>query len=495
MRRSLAMRFTQGGAARTGKVLVLFAILLPAMLAVVGLVIDGGMLQATYRRAQQVADAAATSAAYRLSKGGSESAVSDEADRVATTVNQRGTGGVTVTHPPDDGNYAGDADAVEVEVAETADTFFYGFVGGQEAVTVKARAVAGSKESTVGAAIVVLDPDPPALAVPALPAILPALPALIGGFEVEGVGTVRVDGALVVNTEWGGLDERGDPIGDEAPPPYAMASLNLLTSQRVRARDIRVVGGVDNPDAYGSFVTGDDSPLRTGKLPMPDPFKTLPVPTVSSDSTNVVPALRGGVRITGLPIGPFQQLHPGVYDWIEIVSGRVRLHPGIYIIRSVNPLTQIALNIQAGEVQGDGVMFYITNSSAYSAHSGGPDSGDGETKPAPPDVLTLVPSAVLNLTLPTCRLTGINDPSSPYDGMLLFQRRQDRRPVAIVTGILGSPQVIGTVYAKWGHAILASRGTVETAVVAGTVRIVTVLPTTIAPARLLPPAEDVYLLE
>jgi hypothetical protein len=97
--------------------------------------------------------------------------------------------------------------------------------------------------------------------------------------------------------------------------------------------------------------------------------------------------------------------------------------------------------------------------------------------------------------LPGSRISGIDDPDSPYDGMVVFQRRRDRRPVAIVTSLLGTPGVQGTVYAKWGHVILASRGTIDASFVAGTVRIVTALPTTIAPSQLLPPAEDVFLLE
>lgn len=484
-----------GAPLRSGKVLVLFAVLLPAMLAVVGLVLDGGILQGTYRRTQHVADAAATAAARALQRGETEWVVASEAERVSASVNRRPSGGVIINSPPDRGAYAGDANTVEVEITEQADTYFYGFTGGDTMVPVRVRAVAGVRPSTARAAIVVLDPDPPPLSVPPLPGILPALPALIGGLEIEGLGTVRVDGAILVNSTWGGLDEYGEPTGDTAGPPFALASINLLTPQRLRARDIRVVGGVDNPDAYGHFVAGESSPLRTGKLAVPDPLIDLPVPTTLADPAHVNGTLRGGVRIVGLPVGPVQTLQPGIYEWIEIVSGRVRFDPGVYIIRSVNPVTQIALNILAGEVQADGVMFYITDSAGYSAASGVPDSSDGEAVPGNPAILDLLPSAVINLVLPGSRMSGINDPDSPFDGMLIFQRRRDRRPVAIVSGLLGTPRVDGTVYAKWGHAILASRGTIETAFVAGTVRIVTTLPTTIAPRRLLPAAEDVFLLE
>jgi hypothetical protein len=485
---------------RPGKVLILFAVLLPAMLAVTGLIIDGGILQGTYRRAQHVADAAATAAARELRSesslpaGVAQTRASDRALEVAQNLNNHRGGGVRVSSPPRSGRYADVPDAVEVELG-SAQTLFSGFIGDSATVELKARAVAGWRPSTAGAAIVVLDPNPPRLSVPPLPAILPALPALIGGFELEGIGTVRVDGAVLVNTEWGGYDEYGDPTGDIAPPPFGIASINLLTPRRLTARDIRVVGGVDDPDAYGAFSLGDSSPLRCGRIAVSDPLIDVPVPTTAADPVNVNATVRGGVRIIGLPIGPFQVLNPGVYDWIEIVSGRVQFNPGVYIIRGTNPITQIALNMLAGEIQAEGVMFYITDSNGYNAGSGAPDASDGGTAPPAPGVLNLLPSAVINLVLPGSRISGIDDPDSPYDGIVVFQRRRDRRPVAIVTSLLGSPGVEGTVYAKWGHVILASRGTIDASFVAGTVRIVTALPTTIAPSRLLPPAEDVFLLE
>lgn len=480
---------------RAGKVLVLFAVLLPAMLAVTGLIIDGGILQGTYRSTQHVSDAAATAAARNLQRGVTEIEAINTAEQFVQTWNGLGSANVAVNIPPATGLYAGDTNCVEVEVTQRADTHFFGFVGGDSAVEVQTRSVAGLKPSTAGAAIVVLDPDPPALSVPPLPGILPALPSLIGGFEIEGLGTVRVDGAVLVNTEWGGFDEDGNAVGSSAPPPFAIASINLLTPQRLRARDIRVVGGVDNPNAYGNFVIGDPSPLVAGRLAVPDPLLNLPVPTTASDPVNVNATLRGGVNIVGLPLLGLQTLNPGVYDWIQVTSGRVRFNPGIYIIRSVNPVTQIALNFLAGEIEARGVMFYITNSPGYTAASGLPDANDGSTAPPAPGVLTLLPSAVINLALPTCDISGLNDPSSPFHGITIYQRRMDRRPIALVTGLLGGPGVQGTVYAKWGHIILASRGNVNCSFVGGTVRIVTTLPTTIAPSQLLPPAQDVYLLE
>jgi hypothetical protein len=477
-------------------VLLLFVVLLPALLALCGLVIDGGVLMGTYRRAQHASDAAATAAARDLVLGASAGDATAKAAEFVTEFHQFPNADVTVHVPPTSGAYAGVAGCVEVLLTDAPQTHFGGFVGGGALSQVTTRSVAGSRPSTTGAAIVVLDPDPPQLAVPLVSGVLPPLPALVGGLELEGLGTVRVNGAVLVNTTWAGRDENGDNTGEGPSPPFAIACLNLLTAGRLRARDIRVVGGVDNPSYYAHYVSGQSSPLAAGKLPVPDPLADLPAPTVDVDPLNVVDVDRGGVRVTGTFLSPWTNLYPGVYDWIEVVSGRARFQPGVYIIRGTNPITNIALNILAGQVQAEGVMFYITDTASYSPASGLPDALDGETAPPAPGILTLLPSAVINLVLPGSDIRGLDSPGSPFDGMVLYQRRADRRPLVIVTtSLLGGPDISGRVYAKWGHVILAANGTLDSSFVVGTLRIVSALPMTISPQRPLPPAEDVFLLE
>ena len=57
---------------------------------------------------------------------------------------------------------------------------------------VRARAIAGSEDSTAAAALMVLDPNPPTINVPALPISLPSLTPLLGGLEILGLGAVEV---------------------------------------------------------------------------------------------------------------------------------------------------------------------------------------------------------------------------------------------------------------------------------------------------------------
>jgi Flp pilus assembly protein TadG len=484
---------------RSGKVLALFVILLPALLAVAALVLDGGVLLNESRIAQHAADAAATAAARTLSDGGSASEAIDVAEQYVNDFNALSSASVTVSMPPTTGPMAGDDRSIEVEVFQPARTTFGSILGAGTAPSVRARAVARYEPSTAGAVLVVLDPDPAQLAIPAIGTLLPALPSLLAGFEVIGTSRVRVDGAIHVNTTWGGVDEDGHRAGDGPSPPYAVFAPSLLTPEKVQAVDIRVVGGVDDPSNYGPFTAGKSSPLRANAYPVPDPLVDVPVPTLASDPTHVSAAQWGGVRIADLPLlGPLRTLQPGVYDYLQIVSGRVTFRPGVYIIRGVDPVTKIALNITGGQITANGVLFYITNTTNYSPASGAPDAADGETAPAAPAIPTLLPSVVIvgSLIGSASTYRGLNDPGSPYNGMLIFQRHKDRRPIVLANDLLlGGDDFDGIVYAKWGHVILTGSGFRETRVVAGTLRLITLLTSTMAPDELLPPAEDVFLVE
>src|SRR5262249_37994809 len=152
------------------------------------------------------------------------------------------------------------------------------------------------------------------------------------------------------------------------------------------------------------------------KLAVADPWLDLPVPTISADPVNVSDTTYGGVQVLLLP---FQQktLNPGVYDWIEIDSGLVTFSPGVYIIRNVNPLTQISLALLGGQVTATGTTFYITNNTSYSPDTGSPDNSDGSTQPPVPSDMTLVPSVVLNIGLPGSTFSPISSSASPFNGI------------------------------------------------------------------------------
>jgi len=484
---------------RGGKALVLIAVALPMLFGLLGLVVDGSLLMNERHGLQTVADAAATTAARELSRGRSVSEAQQAAEALVREENGLADANVTVNAPPTTGPYTGNTDYVEVIVTRSVESSFMRVVQGETSKTVQARAVAGVEDATAGAAVVVLDPDPSPVRIN-LPSGLPAVvlpPVQVGGLELLGLGQLDVNGAVIVNTQWGGRDEDGDPAGDSAGPPYGASCTPILPLTKLRGEDIRVTGGVGDPANYGHVQAGQPSPLKANKAPVPDPLRNLPVPTVAADPLNVSATDRGSVNILSLPLlAPPVTLQPGVYDYINIITGPVVFQPGVYIIRGTNPLTGIALSILGGQVTAEGVMFYITNSAAYTPADGLPDVNDGETVPPRIGVASMVPSVVINAGLLGSSFSGLDSSGSPFDGMLVYQRRTDRRPIAIFAEqILGGTSLSGTVYAKWGQLLFAGYGDYDLKFAVGTARIVNSVDLTITPTELFPPARDVYLVE
>lgn len=480
---------------RHGKVLVLLTLLTPAIFGMLAVVIDGSYMEAESQNLQNIADAAASAAAMDLRQGADIKTAVATATQYTQDYNGLEGASLAVNSPPTQGAYAGQNGFVEVFVGAPVPSFFARALQTVTQTTLTSRAVAGYEPTTAGAGIVVLDPSPPPLSVGISLPGLPSLPAIIGGLEVLGLGDLRVNGAVLVNNEWGGVDQNGNPAGADSGPPYAVSCTPLLSLTKLLAVDIRVVGGVDKPSNYGNYSAGKPSPLEANRLPVPDPLLSLPVPTTGADPGNVKNELYGGVDILAA-LGSPVTLKPGVYDWIQVVAGNVTFSPGVYIVRGVNPATGIALSLTGGQITADGVMFYITDTTSFSADQGTPDAEDGSNEPPAPGVTTLVPSAQIDLALPGSSFSPISDPSSPFSGVMLFQRRYDRRPIVLIQQqLLWSNSFAGAVYAKWGHVMLVGEGTFNASYVAGTMRVVTLLDCTLSPTALLPPAEDVFLVE
>ncbi|WP_442485305.1 pilus assembly protein TadG-related protein [Aeoliella sp. SH292] len=575
---------------RQGKILVLLCLLLPTLVGVVGLVIDSGMMFDRREQLQGVADAGAAAAAFALMQGESPTTAVAMAESMVAASSQTAAA-VTVNIPPLTGNFAGLSTHAEVIVSTNYAPGFARFVPGTRRV--EARCVAGASDATAGAAIVVLDPNPDNLSLGGLPEILSnisvsgiansavpqtgvtqlvesvpllgnglsqilttsleqtlsstlltvlnqvtssisltPLPSLVAGLEVEGAGRLIVQGAVLVNTGWGGLDQHSNLVGDGPAPPWGVACMPILPTTQIQAEGIRVVGGVDHPEMYVALSQGAPKPLQANRLPVPDPLASLPVPSLASDSANVIATAHDpghSIRIAVAPahasalltdlfnslsfllkplltplLGDLTELlceptlEPGVYDSITVISrlGGARFEPGVYVIRGKSPATQMSLCI-LGPVQAEGVMFYITDSAGFSASTGSPDT-TGDPEASPPSALPgLLPSTLIAMLLPGGALTGLNDAGSPFDGMLLYQRRQDRRPIILeAQQLLGGGDITGTIYAKWGHVtFVGGAGTYDMRFVAGTMRVVTVTNTVIAPTTLLAPARDVLLFE
>jgi hypothetical protein len=134
-----------------GQVLVIFALALVAIVAMTGLVLDGGSTFVQRRDQQNVADSAAMAAGYAYSMGGDSAAVTAAAR--ATAASNRyvhGTGGVTVDVSMD--APGGNGRHMTVTISKPHNNSFSGIVGMPSwGVTTTAMVQAGRPNGAVGA--------------------------------------------------------------------------------------------------------------------------------------------------------------------------------------------------------------------------------------------------------------------------------------------------------------------------------------------------------
>ena len=432
---------------RRGATIVLFAMSFVALVALVGLVIDGGFLLATHRQVQNAADAASIAAAFEKVRGRTDT---DARLAANALIDANGfdtvpdlVSGTNFHSPPLSGPFAGDSRCVEIILTVPVRSFFMHVTGVSASNNVSARAVAGFEPVAAGDGVIALDRR--------------ASP----GLSIGGGARVRVNGRVVVNSEGGGVDEDNIAVAPGSGHSNGSKGMDVQVSNcgtppsGLYAHWVDVVGGVHSgslaniyayaPPGMGPPV-GELYPLHARALPEPDPLIGLPTPTTASgvDATDYVGnnRYRGSVSIssnnasgdisngfvanrnskitaanlaagnvpdpmgdaTGVSIyegvspEPFTVagdviLYPGIYSQIRITGGRTFLVPGIYVLSPKNNTTNVFSvggNVNATAlVMGRGVMFYNTGNS-YNPANGNPDNNDGESLPTgnncpPPD--------------------------------------------------------------------------------------------------------------
>jgi len=468
---------------RRGATLVLCALLFIPLVGMVGLVIDAGLLMAAHRNSQNAADAAALAAAEDLMVG----KASGEAGMTAQEFVAKHASGdeplnAEVHIPPATGPYAGENGYAEVVVSGSRRTYFLhvlsGLAGAKSEHSVQARAVAGTRPVTAGAGVVVLDRHKKP------------------GLDVGGGAQLLVNGRVYDNSEGGGVDENGDPVLIDTAQYAGTVSPNAL----LRATDIRIVGGVNDPDQFQNFDPNDSTNvLHAGQLPVPDPLINLATPTVD---TGVDPTYRGSPQAsnTNLKLGDQTAeepklnyienegtedarmvLHPGIYTSIDITGGKVRFEPGIYVLRPDKNTTN-TLKITGGDVVAEGIMFYNTGSN-YDPVSGAPDSNDripaadglDQEPPATDGAdfggITINASMQFSpIDLDEHSYDPMHTPSEDFEGMLFYQRRLNTEGVDF-QGNAEEGNLTGTIYAKWAHFKIAGQGTFDAQFIVGSLEV------------------------
>lgn len=473
---------------RSGKTLVMFAILLPVLLGMTGLVIDGGLLMAAHRQLQNAADAAALAAAMDKHRGATDATALASANSfmagngmngVSLVLNAGSSNALNIP-PQDPGNtgspYKDNANFAEAIVTRQVNTFFMPVLGVNSS-QITARAVAGFEPVGAGEGAIVLDPtEAPGLAV------------------TSNNSRLIVKGSVVVNSRGRGLDQYGGNVdGPYAQPAVSTGGPNIEPKPIVAA-DVQVVGGVDTPGniraydaafAAGGYyydTTNFDLPFSTGNPIAPDPLLKLLTPTTSNGVRAFYPnklgVNQGSPQDISVGNGETVTLVPGIYKTISITGGTVTFNPnpgGIFVVGMNRTGNGNSFNINGGTVTGNGIMIYNTGSN-YTP-SGTPDSTDntsgsddfqgGISRPPPNP-----PGSMGGVTINGGNVTfsPITDVNSPFVGMMFYQRRWNKSS-ANIAGNSSTLDIRGTLYAKWAKFQLAGTGKFNAQFVVGSMTI------------------------
>jgi hypothetical protein len=305
---------------RNGAVIPLVAVSLLALLGVLAIALDGGLLLTERRHAQGVADAAALAAGiylyqhYGTDKGLDPKGYAQQNALAYAAANGYSNDGavstVTVNIPPTSGDYVGKPGYAEVLVQYNQPRYFSGIFG-TKPIPVQARAVASGLTKNNNPAILVLNPS------------------VAKALNVTGPGDVNVNSGTVVV--------------DSSNSQAAV----LTGSGNVNTSEVDITGSGPGYSAAGSgrFSTSPTSGnVKTGQTATPDPLANLSAPDPTS-----------------LPIQSPRQLNlsnsttllPGRYiGGIGISGGNITLSPGIYY------MDHGGFSVSNGKVTGDGVMIY-----------------------------------------------------------------------------------------------------------------------------------------
>jgi hypothetical protein len=296
--------------------MVLFALMLPGIVALMGLVVDMGRLLAERRQLQAAADAAAWAAANEVLWGspGNAGAVAQ------WYAQQNGYGPtsdatVTVSQPPTSGAYVGQSEYIQVTVRRPL-TLTLAQIVHPDPITIVVTATAGPS----------LGPAP--------------------------------YGLLALNTTSGGIDLNGSVIvrNSSAASNYQIRS----TGSGSLTADVLAIAHSGITTSGGGLVMGTKG-TQPNAAAIPDPFKNLPEPPVPTSSW-------GGLSVTGS--GGLVTAQPGHWTGDLRVRGsnnQVTLSPGVYYFDGG---ANMDLAGNGNRVVGSGVLIFLKGGSTISLGGG-----------------------------------------------------------------------------------------------------------------------------
>lgn len=398
---------------RRGAIAVFVAVCLVALLGVVAIATDGGVLLAESRHAQATADACALAAAsvlyqyYPTQNGTGPVATAQQAGYDIATANgyvQSGPGAnatVTINVPPQSGIYQGKAGYAEAIVSFNQPRSFSNIFG-KGALPVTARAVARGAWINPNAGVLVLN--------------------------YSGKGDLSDKGN-------GSFAETGGPVIVNSNNAAALVTVG---NGSLLAQSVDVTGGISTSGGGTIATVPVPNQIFTGVHPTPDPLAYLPQPSIPPAGTMTVTNLGQGNKQYVLTPGSYSNLPNFSQGDVVILeqasySGTNLADPnrGLYYING-GGLTSTGANITMDPNTSGGVLIY--NAPQSNANNQGIN-------------ITGNPSGTVNLSPLT---TG------PYAGMVFWEDRNSSAPIQINGN--GSFAVRGTFYAAGAQLSMAGNG-------------------------------------
>ncbi len=293
--------------------LTLFALLVPLLAVILGLVVDVGNAFSQQRQAENAADAAALAAVRVLVSQGETAAVN-----AGQYYSSQNGFSATVHTPPTDGPRAGNPNYVQVNVSRNVSPIFLRlFWDGN--FHIQARAVAGYLYQTGGGGIITLNKSWPSF-------------TLNGNIHFN----VLDDGVVHVNSS-----------SQQAMILNGHVQFNYHVSPTI-VGNYSCNGAVTVNGQQCSSWGGGSSPFITGAPVEPDPLAHVPQPTFTQCDHTWYSVNGHGTYY----------LDPGVYCGGITLNGNIKaiFRPGVYILAGGG------LTVNGNyDVEGSRVMFFVTS--------------------------------------------------------------------------------------------------------------------------------------
>lgn len=304
---------------QSGAIAVMLALILPVLIGLLGLVLDGGFLFDTKNKMQSAADTAALGAAVEARRGATQDKVIAAArNAAAENAFPDGVDGtsVQVSIPPKSGPYAGRTGYAEVSISQPRAPFLPIF--GNTATTVRARAVAGLTESDV---------------------------CLLALEQVNPKKKKRVDSAA---------DSAKNTLVIDKGADVDLGTVCNVIVNSSAGDALRIDGSL----TAGRIALAGSTWARGGSL-SPSPELKVP-PTSDPFASLATPSTAGSPRKYEKAKGAAVTMLPGVYsDDVKIEKDtEVTMVPGVYVFLK-------KLEIDKASLSGDGVTIYIGPSGEF----------------------------------------------------------------------------------------------------------------------------------